>query len=98
MDKKPTGKTIVLEGNGQRPSHHGDGYKEADIMYTLNATEMHTVAYEVDTTHDASEKRMRHRRPVLYQNVVGTIDACITKGTSNQLVAQNMFIVEGYFE
>ena len=48
MNKKPTGQTIVLEGNGQRPSHHGDGYREADIMYTLNTTEVHAVAYGFD--------------------------------------------------
>ena len=36
---------VALEGNGSRPSHHGDGYKEGDAMYTLNATEQHGVAY-----------------------------------------------------
>ena len=35
----------VIEGNGSRPSHRGDGYKESEIMYTLNATEHHAVAY-----------------------------------------------------
>jgi DNA (cytosine-5)-methyltransferase 1 len=34
-----------LEGNGSRPSHRGDGYKESETMYTLNATEQHAVAY-----------------------------------------------------
>lgn len=33
------GGIAVIEGNGSRPSHKGDGYKESDIMYTLNATE-----------------------------------------------------------
>lgn len=37
--------TIALEGNGQRPSHHGDGYIESDKSYTLNTTEVHGVAY-----------------------------------------------------
>ena len=36
---------VALEGNGTRPSHMGDGYKETDAMYTLNATEKHGVAY-----------------------------------------------------
>jgi DNA (cytosine-5)-methyltransferase 1 len=36
---------IVLEGNGSRPSHSGDGYKKSDISYTLNATEKHGVCY-----------------------------------------------------
>jgi DNA (cytosine-5)-methyltransferase 1 len=36
------------KGNGARPSHLGDGYKESDVMYTLNATEQHGVAYGID--------------------------------------------------
>ena len=36
---------IVLEGNGARPSHLGDGYSESETMYTLNATEHHAVAH-----------------------------------------------------
>ena len=39
------GGIAVIEGNGTRPSHKGDGYKESDIMYTLNATEQHAVAF-----------------------------------------------------
>ena len=40
--------TVALEGNGQRPSHRGDGYAETDKSYTLNATEKHGVAYSFD--------------------------------------------------
>lgn len=36
---------VAIEGNGSRPSHHGDGYSESDAMYTLNATEQHAVAF-----------------------------------------------------
>lgn len=36
---------IALEGNGSRPSHKGEGYRESDTMYTLNTTEVHGVAY-----------------------------------------------------
>ncbi|MBE5825280.1 MAG: DNA (cytosine-5-)-methyltransferase [Butyrivibrio sp.] len=36
---------IAIEGNGQRPSHKGDGYKESDVMYTLNTVEQHSVAF-----------------------------------------------------
>lgn len=36
---------IVIEGNGSRPSHFGDGYKESETMYTLNTTEVHAVCY-----------------------------------------------------
>lgn len=42
------GGIAVVEGNGTRPSHHGDGYKQSDVMYTLNATEQHGVAYGID--------------------------------------------------
>ena len=35
--------TIVIEGNGARPSHKGDGYKESDVMYTLNTVDRHAV-------------------------------------------------------
>ena len=41
------GGITVIEGNGTRPSHKGDGYKESDVMYTLNATEQHAVAYGI---------------------------------------------------
>lgn len=39
------GGIVVVEGNGSRPSHKGDGYKESETMYTLNATEQHAVAF-----------------------------------------------------
>ena len=41
-------KTVALEGNGQRESHRGDGYAVTDKSYTLNTTEVHGVAYELD--------------------------------------------------
>ena len=37
------GGIIVIEGNGTRPSHQGDGYKESDVMYTLNTVDRHAV-------------------------------------------------------
>lgn len=39
------GGMIVLEGNGSRPSHRGDGYEESEVSYTLNSVEQHAVAY-----------------------------------------------------
>ena len=36
---------IPLEGNGARPSHRGDGYRKEGPMYSLNTTEVHSVAY-----------------------------------------------------
>ena len=47
---------VCLEGNGIRPSHRGDGYKKTGIMYTLNSTEVHGVAYEVCDFRTSSER------------------------------------------
>ena len=50
------GGIAVVEGNGSRPSHKGDGYKESEIMYTLNATEQHAVAFaDVHATISAND-------------------------------------------
>lgn len=50
------GGIAVVEGNGSRPSHKGDGYKESDVMYTLNATEQHAVAFaDVHATLSAND-------------------------------------------
>jgi DNA (cytosine-5)-methyltransferase 1 len=43
---------ICIEGNGQRESHKGNGYKESDIMYTLNTVEQHAVACETKYTEE----------------------------------------------
>lgn len=37
------GGMIVLEGNGQRDSHRGDGYAESEVSYTPNTVEQHAV-------------------------------------------------------
>lgn len=42
------GGIAVIEGNGSRPSHHGDGYNISETMYTLNTVEQHAVAYGID--------------------------------------------------
>ena len=39
---------IPIEGNGARPSHYGNGYRDGGAMYSLNTTEVHAVAYTVD--------------------------------------------------
>ena len=50
------GGIAVIEGNGTRPSHKGDGYKESEIMYTLNATEQHVVAFaDIHATLSAND-------------------------------------------
>jgi len=40
--------TVAIEGNGTRDSHKGDGYALSDVMFTLNTTEQHKVAYGID--------------------------------------------------
>ena len=39
-------RTVCIEENGSRASHMGDGYKESDVMYTLNTVEKHAVCTE----------------------------------------------------
>ena len=39
---------VVVEGNGSRPSHKGDGFNEGETSYTLNSTEVHAVAFSQD--------------------------------------------------
>jgi DNA (cytosine-5)-methyltransferase 1 len=53
------GGIIVIEGNGARPSHQGDGYKESDVMYTLNTVDRHavyamTTGYYAQVTKDTA--------------------------------------------
>lgn len=45
---EPRSDIVCLEGNGSRPSHRGDGYIESQVMYTLNTTEVHAVAYGIE--------------------------------------------------
>lgn len=46
---------VCLEGNGSRPSHHGDGWNFG-AMYTLNSTEVHIVCYRADINRTSSER------------------------------------------
>lgn len=52
---KNQGGMVVLEGNGSRPSHRGDGYLEGDTMYTLNTVETHAVAFSQDANDEYSK-------------------------------------------
>lgn len=53
---KNQGGMVVIEGNGTRPSHHGDGWRESETMYTLNTSERHAVAFsEVHGTLSAND-------------------------------------------
>ena len=71
---KNQGGMIVIEGNGSRPSHHGDGYKESETMYTLNCTENHAVAFGIG-------------RPAMNQGYNARFSFQIEEETSPTLVA-----------
>ena len=49
------GGMIVIEGNGSRESHKGDGYAESETMYTLNTVEQHAVCVSQDAYDKYSE-------------------------------------------
>ena len=51
------GGVVVLEGNGNRPSHKGDGYRVSGTSYTLNTIERHGVAYGFEPGITAREGR-----------------------------------------
>lgn len=53
---QPRSDIVCLEGNGARPSHRGIGFLESEVMYTLNATEVHGVAYEIHKFGIPSER------------------------------------------
>ena len=71
---KNQGGIVVVEGNGLRPSHHGNGYKESETMYTLNCTENHAVAYGIG-------------RPAMNQGYNARFSFQIEEETSPTLVA-----------
>lgn len=71
---KNQGGMIVIEGNGSRPSHHGNGYKESETMYTLNCTENHAVSYGIG-------------RPAMNQGYNARFSFQIEEETSPTLVA-----------
>ena len=48
---EPGSDIVCLEGNGSRPSHKGDGWKQSEVMFTLNSTEVHAVCYGICSYH-----------------------------------------------
>ena len=82
------GGIAVIEGNGSRPSHRGDGYKESDVMYTLNATEQHAVAIaEVHATLSANDGPKGPSSQMMEnpeENFVGEVSYGIGRPAMNQ--------------
>ena len=71
--------TIALEGNGQRPSHHGDGYIVSDKSYTLNTTEVHGVVYALDRASFNQGENAQYNFEITDSGVNSTI---VAKGPS----------------
>lgn len=82
------GGIAVIEGNGTRPSHKGDGYKESDVMYTLNATEQHAVAFaDIHATLSANDGPKRPSSQMMgnpHENFVGEPAYGIGRPAMNQ--------------
>lgn len=64
IGKRLVFKTICIEGHGTRESHMGNGYKESDVMYTLNTVEQHAVAYNMNDDYI-----VRHLIPKEYERL-----------------------------
>jgi len=78
------GGICVLEGNGQRESHKGDGYAESEISYTLNTIERHAVCCKQDATEPEYET---------YQKTTGTLSPGAHAGSYNGQDAYNDMLV-----
>ncbi len=76
--------TIALEGNGSRPSHHGDGYIESDKMYTLNTIEQHAVCYGICSDASNSMKSDNPHSGIYEAKTARTIDQNGANPSCNQ--------------
>lgn len=103
----PLIKTIAIEGNGSRPSHKGNGYKESDKMYTLNTTEIHGVGVFPQQAFDeyGEGKPLSTLKAqggsygggsesLVYQKNVGALCMDDYKGANNQYVDQDKCIIQ----
>jgi DNA (cytosine-5)-methyltransferase 1 len=93
----PIVQTIAIEGNGSRPSHKGNGYKETDKMYTLNTTEVHGVAYSMGHDERSAQFTPNKTDPLTASDykqppivgepkIAGTLSATFYKGAGNNSV------------
>jgi len=74
------GGVVVIEGNGARPSHKGDGYAQSETSYTLNAVEQHAVCY----SQDAYDKYTENEKGAAIKQSGGNIG-----GGSESIVIQS---------
>ena len=65
---------VSLEGNGNRPSHQGIGFKVGGVMYTLNTTEVHCIAYRIGSYYSNSMKSKNPHSGIYQTEVSNTLD------------------------
>lgn len=87
---EPRSDIVCLEGNGSRPSHRGDGYLESQVMYTLNSTEVHAIAYGIEPGAaqrlDPSKRVWREQSPTLRANAGDNqVSVAWCKGTEDEI-------------
>lgn len=80
--------TIALEGNGQRESHHGNGYMVSDKSYTLNTTEVHGCVYK--SAEDVQAVALTNFKET---EVNGTLQAAMCNNTHSNNVVRIKYIV-----
>lgn len=66
---------VAVEGNGTRPSHNGNGYKETNVMYTLNTTEHHGVVYAIDRESFNCGQKFARNMGITENGVSSTLNA-----------------------
>lgn len=87
---KPRSDIVCLEGNGSRPSHRGDGYIESQVMYTLNSTEVHAVAYGIEPGAaqrlDPAKRVWLEQAPTLRSNAGDNqVSVAVCRGTEDEI-------------
>lgn len=86
---------VTIEGNGTRGSHKGDGYKDTEIMYTLNTIEKHAVAYGISPFDSNAMKSGNPKSGIYKADTSRTLDL---NGGSPACHQGGMAIVETYQE
>lgn len=81
---KPRPDIVCIEGNGQRPSHKGDGYKVGGVMYTLNSTEVHAVCYGISAFHSNAMKSSNPYSGIYKADTTKTLDLNCCNPACNQ--------------
>ena len=93
---------IVLEGNGARASHKGDGWKESETMYTLNTVEQHAVCHADGgcESRDVSptlvgdhQNRITDLTAITYQDTTGSLCASRYDKLGTQEALNDMYVV-----